>query len=278
MGLATQREIQRILKKKEGKPLKGLGQNFLINKLVIKQTIRAANLKKKDKILEIGPGIGVLTLELAKKVREVVTVEKDPKMVEALKDVLADHHVKNVKIISGDILRLPDTQYKILNTQYKVVANLPYYITAPVIRKFLEGGKPPSLMVLIIQKEVAQRICAKPPKMNLLALSVQFYSRPEIIGYVSKKSFWPKPKVDGAILRITPMYKNKKTNPGRFFKVARAGFSQPRKYLGNNLAKELKLNKTLDESQLISCVIGPNQRAETLSLEDWILLTKKFLV
>ena len=211
MGLATQREIQRILKKKEGKPLRGLGQNFLINKLVIKQTIRAANLKKKDKILEIGPGIGVLTLELAKKVREVVTVEKDPKMVEALKDVLTDHHVKNVKIISGDILRLPDTQYKILNTQYKVIANLPYYITAPVIRKFLEGGKPPSLMVLIIQKEVAQRICAKPPKMNLLALSVQFYSRPEIIGYVSKKSFWPKPKVDGAILRVTPMYKNKKT-------------------------------------------------------------------
>ena len=278
MGLATQREIQRIFKKKGEKPLKGLGQNFLINKLVIKQTIRAADLKKKDKILEIGPGIGVLTLELAKKVREVVTVEKDPKMVEALKDVLTDHHVKNVKIISGDILRLPDTQYKILNTQYKVVANLPYYITAPVIRKFLEGGKPPSLMVLIIQKEVAQRICAKPPKMNLLALSVQFYSRPEIIGYVSKKSFWPKPKVDGAILGVTPMYTNKETNPGRFFKVARAGFSQPRKYLGNNLAKELKLNKTRVEAQLISCGIGPNQRAETLSLEDWILLTKKFPV
>jgi len=272
MNLTSKTVIKNLLKKYQIRPSKRLGQNFLINKSVIKKVIKATELCSEDIILEIGPGIGTITQELAKEAKKVITVEKDPKMVEILKEALKGF--ENIEVIQGDILKYQIS--KIKDKKYKIVANLPFYITAPVIRKFLESENPPQEMILIIQKEVAQRICAKPPKMNLLAVSVQFYSRPKIISYVSKKSFWPVPKVDSAIIQIIPpssVYSSALFRE-QFFKIVKAGFSQPRKQLANNLTNGLKLNKERVNLWLLKNNIQPSQRAETLNVNDWINLTK----
>ncbi|MEK7503426.1 MAG: rRNA adenine dimethyltransferase family protein, partial [Patescibacteria group bacterium] len=165
--------------------------------------------------------------------------------------------------------------------KYKVVGNLPFYLTAPVIRMFLEMKEVrPLSLTLVVQKEVAQRICAQPPKMSILANSVQFYADAEIVSYISKNSFWPQPKVDAAIIKIIP-------NPqlagsflandeDLFFKIMKAGFSQPRKQLANNLSKGLKIDKIETGEWLTKNNIKPEQRAETLNLSDWINLTENF--
>jgi len=267
--------------------LKHLGQNFLIDKNVVRKIIKTAELKSTDIVLEIGPGPGVLTKEIAKYVKGVIAVEKDPRMIEILKENLKEF--KNIKIIQGDILKF-NFQFSIPNFQsisndsifknYKIVANLPFYITAPAIRKFLESENPPKTMVLIIQKEMAQRICAKPPKMNLLAVSVQFYAKPKIISYVPKKSFKPKPKVDAAIIKIAPQNKNRgRASADAFFRIVRAGFSHPRKQLVNNLLalnlpNGLKLNKKELSALLLKHGIKTSQRAETLTIDDWLKLSK----
>ena len=305
MSLVSVRDIKNLLKRYKVHPLKRMGQNFLIDEEIIKKVIESAQLSKNDIVLEIGPGIGNLTMELAKKAEKVIAIEKDSKMCEILKDLLEGRNVKNVEIVNEDILKL-DTKYKIQNTRYKVVGNLPFYLAAPVIRQFLEvvdvkhrasacGGEgkdedkvliAPKQMVLVVQKEVAQRICAKPPEMSILAVSVQFYAKPEIETFVPKKSFWPQPKVDGAIIKIIP--KKLSTRPGSvdlFFKIVKAGFSQPRKQLINNLSKEFlpagrqgNLNREKVKDWLSKNNVQPNQRAETLTVENWISLTKSFNV
>lgn len=277
MNLASKKAIQNLLKKYQVRPSKRLGQNFLIDKRVITKLIGAANLKPKNIILEIGPGIGNLTQKLAKKVKKVIAVEKDQKMVEILKETLKDY--ENVEIIKGDILKLDPRTYNLKPKIYKVVGNLPFYLTAPVIRKFLETVEvKPRQMTLVVQKEVGQRICARTPDMSILAVSVQFYAKPEIIGYISKKSFWPSPKVDSAILQIAPLISTdrKSINADLFFKIVKAGFSQPRKQLINNLSRGLKFNREEVKDWLLKNNIQPNQRAETLTIGDWISLTKNF--
>jgi 16S rRNA (adenine1518-N6/adenine1519-N6)-dimethyltransferase len=223
MDLTSKKTIQNLLKKYRTYPVKRLGQNFLIKKSIPKKIITSANLSSQDIVLEIGPGIATLTLELAKGAKKVIAVEKAKKMVEILKETLKDF--KNVQLVQEDILKvniqnlISKSKYKV--SQYKVVANLPYYLTSPVIRKFLELENPPKLMILVVQKEVGERICAQPPRMNLLAVSVQFYGVPEIVSYVSKESFYPKPKVDSAILRIAPLINadKKLINTDLFFKI-----------------------------------------------------------
>lgn len=276
MNLTSKSVIKNLFKKYKICPLKRLGQNFLIDKGVIKKVIKGAKLLPTDVVLEIGPGIGAITQELAKGAKKVIAVEKDPKMVEILKETLRDF--KNVEIINKDVLKIEPKTCHLKPKTYKIVANLPFYITAPVIRKFLENNNPPQEMILIVQKEVAQRICAKPPKMNLLAVSVQFYAKPKIISYISKKSFWPVPKVDSAIIQIIPPSSAYGSTLFReqFFKIVKAGFSQPRKQLVNNLAKTLKLNKEQVKFWLLKNNIQAIQRAETLNINDWINLTKTF--
>ena len=286
LDLTSKNRIKAIFNQYGAYPSKGLGQNFLINKSVLKKIIKSADLTKKEVILEIGPGIGNLTRELAHKAKRIIAVEKDPKLVRILKETLEDF--ENIEIIQGDILKIQDAKYpkaipsgcygagKIQDT-YKIVANLPFYIVAPVIRKFLESEFPPKEMVLVVQKEVGQRICAKPPKMNLLAVSVQFYAEPEIISYVSKKSFWPQPKVDSAILKIIP--RKSPTRPGLvnlFFRVVKAGFSQPRQMLINNLAKKLEIEKEKIKEILKENNISPSQRPETLTIKNWRNLARDF--
>ncbi len=252
------------------KPIKHFGQNFLINKRAISNVINGAKLLKTDIVLEIGPGKGALTKELVKRVKKVIAVEKDERLVKFLEQEFKNY--ENIKIIHGDILK--NHELGIKNHEYKIVANLPFYITAPVIRKFLEIENPPKEMTLIVQKEVAQRICAKPPRMSILAVSVQFYAEAKVLSYISKRSFKPVPKVDSAIIQITPKKKHD-INPDKFFKIVKAGFSQPRKQLINNLSKKLDIDKKELGSLLLSKRIKPTQRAETLSVENWLNLTKK---
>jgi len=248
-------------------PSKGLGQNFLNNKGVIKEVIGAAGISSNDFVLEIGPGTGALTQELVCKAGKVMAIEKDRRLINLLKELLAEF--QNIEIIEGDALRMDLPK----NREYKAVGNLPFYLTAPLIRKCLEAENQPQLMAFIVQKEVAQRICAKPPKMNLLAVSVQVYAQCKIISYISKNSFWPKPKVDAAIIKITP-FRTLVGGRDIFFKIAKAGFLHPRKQLINNLSTGLGAGKQEIKAWLATNQISPTRRAETLSIEDWLKLSK----
>ncbi len=253
------------------KPNKLLGQNFLIDKNIIKKIINAAQIEPEDIILEIGPGKGKLTRQLIKKAKKVIAVEKDPRLTNFLKQEFQNE--KKLKIIEADILKFLKSWAE---KKYKVVANIPYYLTSCLIRLLLESSNPPKKIILLIQKEVAQRICAKPPSMSLLAVSVQFYAQTEIIAYVKRQAFWPQPKVDSAIIKITPLAKKYSENfISNFFSLVKAGFSQPRKQLKNNLYQKLKINREKILASLAQIGINPEQRAETLSLEKWLILTDK---
>jgi 16S rRNA (adenine1518-N6/adenine1519-N6)-dimethyltransferase len=263
MNLLSKNNIRNLLKQYNIKPSKRLGQNFLIDKAIVKKIIKTADIKASDNIIEIGPGIGTITQELAK----AIVIEKDREMVKILKQTIKN----NIEIVQKDILK-----YEIKIKDYKVIGNIPFYLTAPLIRKLLESKNPPKEITLIIQKEVAQRICAKPPKMSILAVSVQLYAKPRIISYVSKKSFWPCPKVDSAIIKISDISSDIEVDKSLLFKIVKAGFSQPRKQIINNLSKKLKLNKEEIELWLLKNNIQPKQRAETLSIDDWIKLTNTY--
>lgn len=249
------------------KAIKHLGQNFLKDKRAITKLIKAANLTDKDVVLEIGPGTGILTKEIVQKVKKVIAVEKDIRMIKLLKEKFKE--LKNIEIVQKDILK-----FKPPTGKYKIIASLPFYIATPIIKKFLEEKNQPEQMTLIIQKEVAQRICAQPPKTNILAVSVQYYAQPKIISYISKRSFTPVPKVNSAIIQITPEKKYQRND--QFFKVVKAGFSHPRKQLINNLSKELNINKEKIKNILLKNNIQPTQRAETLSIQDWITLSSLY--
>jgi 16S rRNA (adenine1518-N6/adenine1519-N6)-dimethyltransferase len=273
MDSVSSKNPKSLLKQYQARPSKRFGQNFLADRGIVRKIVEAAEITGKDTVLEIGPGTGELTREIVKAAGKVIAVEKDPRMVQILKGSLRD--VVNLKIVQGDIRRLDIRECGIKEDDYKAVGNLPFYLTAPAIRRFLESEKPPSSMTLVVQKEVGQRICQKPPRMNLLSVSVQAYAEPKIIFYISKKSFWPQPEVDAALIKITP-----KDVPigdtGLFFKIVKAGFSQPRKQLGNNLSKKLGLGKNEAESWLKANGIEPSRRAETLSLQEWMKLAEGY--
>ncbi len=272
MQLASPRVVKEILASHSIKPSRGLGQNFLIDSNIVKKLTAAANIEPADTVLEIGPGIGTLTQELASRAKKVIAVEKDKNLVRVSEGLTVG--MKNIEVIHADILKLNLPRIPTLQHSYKVVANLPYYITAPTIRKFLETERQPRSLTLIVQKEVAQRICAKPPEMSILAVSVQVYAVPKIIAYIRKTSFWPQPKVDAAILQITPLAQPYPIDFPKFFTIIKAGFKQPRKQLVNNLSNELALPRSKVEKWLLANNIQPTRRAETLSIQNWINLTE----
>ena len=269
MNLYSIKTIKELLKVHEITLKKHLGQNFLLEKKISLKMLIAAQLSSKDTVLEIGPGLGTLTRELAQSVSKVIAVEKDPAMVKILKETTKD--LMNVEIIQADILKIDLPKYK-----YKAVANLPYYLTSPLVRMFLETQNKPELMVFMVQKEIAQRICAKPSGMSVLAVSVQFYAKVNIVSAVSKGSFWPRPKVDSAIIQIVPKKELPFLDSNLFFRIVKAGFKQPRKQLGNNLSMGLKLAKDKIEIWLVKNNLKTAHRAETLSIEDWVALAKSF--
>ncbi|UMX47907.1 MAG: 16S rRNA (adenine(1518)-N(6)/adenine(1519)-N(6))-dimethyltransferase RsmA [Candidatus Nealsonbacteria bacterium DGGOD1a] len=266
---------RKLEKKQTITPKKGLGQNFLTQIGVIEKLVKTAGIKQGETILEIGPGTGNLTAELAKRGDKIIAIEKDADMMAILEKRFLK--TPNVEISNGNALRFNEAE---ISSPYKIAANLPFYLTAPLIRKFLESANPPLSLTVIVQKEVAQRICAVPPKMNLLAVSTQFYAAAKIIDYISKGNFWPVPKVDCAILQVIPrthIYEGGGTGKKfteQFFKIVKAGFSHPRKQLANNLAKQLKLNKEKIAAWLAGGGIDSNRRAETLTVADWVKLTQ----
>ncbi|MBU1292426.1 ribosomal RNA small subunit methyltransferase A [Patescibacteria group bacterium] len=271
-------QIKKILKEHDLQLNKRLGQNFLIDNNILDKIIITANLSKQDTVLEIGSGLGTLTKELAQKAKKVITIEKDKKLTEILKQELKDY--ENVELIEADILRSDLCKGRTSKLKdYKVVSNLPYYITSPVIRMLLESDNPPQEMILMVQKEVAQRICAKPPKMNLLAVATQFYANPKIIFSVSKNSFWPRPKIDSAIIKIEVRHQQmsdlEKDSIKKFFQVVKAGFSSPRKQLANNFYTKLSIPREQIKEALAECGLPHQARAENLSVENWQKLIKE---
>ena len=266
---------------------KSLGQHFLIDEEVLKLITSAAELSPTDVIMEIGPGLGVLTKELARQGGWVVTVELDSKLAAILKQSLASFN--NITIINEDILQVdPATLLQEQKAKfppiigspfsYKVVANLPYYITSPVLRHFLETSLKPQIIVVMVQKEVAEAIVAKPGQMSILSISVQFYGEPAIISYVPAQCFYPAPEVDSAILKIK-LYSQppvEVTDRESFFELVRAGFSAPRKQIGNSLAQGFGLSKAEILSLLGKASIMSQRRAETLTLGEWAKLWQVF--
>ena len=263
----------------EIKAKKSLGQNFLKDDAVLQRIVQNAKLSKDDVVVEIGPGQGVLTELLAKKCKKVIAIELDDRLVEFLQKKFENQ--KNIEILHDDILKinLPKlvTDYELPTAGYKVVANLPYYITSPIIRLFLETQYPPKEMILMVQKEVAERICEKAGKMSILAVSVQYYAEPEYLFTVPKESFEPMPKVESAVIRITYNIEHETQNKEgtkKFFRIVRAGFSAKRKTLINNLSNGLKIDKKEIEEKLIVLGFSKNTRAQELGVEDWNKLDK----
>ena len=280
-------ETKRLLRRFGLRARKGLGQHFLTDEGALKAIIQAAELAPSDIVIEVGPGLGVLTRELAGKVAWLFTVELDSKLAAILQKNLAS--LRNVSVINRDILEidppsllretpagLPELAESALS--YKVVANLPYYITSPVLRHFLTARAKPRLMVVMVQKEVAEAITARPGRMSILSVSVQFYGQPEIVSFVPAGCFYPAPEVDSAILRITvpPEPAVEVTDEDSFFSLVRAGFSAARKQLANSLAQGLKLPKAEVLPLLQKAGIAPQRRAETLTLGEWAGLWRVF--
>ena len=253
-------------------PKKSLGQNFLVDPSGLEKVMQAAGLSPEDTVLEIGAGLGSLTVLLAQTVRRVIAVEIDRGLIAPLTDAVSEYD--NVQIVEGDILKIPPEELN-LGEAYLVVANIPYYISSAIIRRLLETQNRPTRIVLTVQQEVAVRICAKDGKFSLLALSVQVFGVPRIQARIAAGCFYPAPDVDSAVLSITlypqPLITTEELDA--FFMLARAGFSQKRKTLRNTLTAGLGLPAVQAESLLTAAGIDPRRRAETLSIAEWGRLT-----
>ena len=273
------------------RPTRGMGQNFLIDPLALSAIVGAAELNSSDTVVEVGPGLGVLTWELLQQAGQVISVELDKRLVARLHDEFKA--ASNLTLIESDVLRISPA--KILDgggwtadgeaalpptalhpPSYKLVANLPYAITAPVLRHFLEGVPAPEVMVVLLQWEVAERIVAGPGDLSVLAHSVQIYAQPEIVARVGAASFEPAPAVDSAVLRM-----RRRAAPAvavdsidRLFRLIKAGFSQPRKKIANSLPGGLAaMGAPTTREQALAALtaagVGHDRRAETISLDEW---------
>jgi len=258
------------------KPQKALGQSFLVDSRVLQNILAAAKIAPDDTVLEIGAGLGTLTQALAERVRRLVAVEVDKRLIAFLRQRLAAF--PNTEIVQGDILALNIAQLfreePSQDAPFKVVANIPYYITSAVLRYLLEMSIRPQLIVLMVQREVAQRIAAKEGQMSLLAVSVQFYGRPSVVASVSAQAFYPVPNVDSAIVRIVPheQLPLDGDDVAAFFRIVRAGFAQRRKQLRNSLAHGLALPMDGITQALAAAGIQEQRRAQTLSVSEWVRL------
>jgi len=276
MPLNADASPRRLLQYYGIKPDKRLGQHFLADAGPVRAAVEAAELGPADTVLEVGPGLGILTHALTERAGRVIAVELDARMRKVLADQLG--HRENLTVVDADILAVdpaalvgaPEGVRGRL-AGYKVVANLPYQITSAVLRHLLEARVRPERLVVMLQKEVAERIMARPGDMSILAVAVQLYARPSLVCLVSPEAFLPPPKVDSAILRLDvyPDLALPLADLDRFFRVVRAGFGQKRKQLRNSLGAGLGLSAQEAAEHLVASGIDPQRRAETLSLEEW---------
>lgn len=265
-----------LLKEHNLHPKKELGQNFLVDSNILTRMVALAEITENSTVLEIGAGLGSLTFFLAQAASQVTAVEVDQDLLPITKQVLAGF--SNVTLIAEDILAI-DLSTLHLPDGYTVVANIPYYITSAIIRKLLTASEKPTRMVLTVQEEVAERICAQAGKMSLLALSVQVFGTPEILMKIPAGAFYPAPTVDSVVLRINlfPEPAIPQENLDAFFKLIKAGFSQKRKMLRNTLSAGLHIPHDQVEILLEQAGVDPQRRAQTLSIEEWSKVIHSFL-
>jgi len=267
MGLADVQTIKDLAKKYRLHPSALLGQHFLVDEKILKKMVELANIKPSDTVVEIGPGFGTLTAELIKRAKKVIAVEKDKTLGRYLEERFKSSF--NFTLEHGDILK-----FKPPEKPYRIIANIPYQITGKIIRKFVdEETHKPADMLIMVQKEVGDRVCAQPGKMNLLAIWTQLYGQPAVVLPVARQSFWPVPKVDSALLSIAglqaaPLYPIRDFL--KFWRILRVGFSSPRKQLHNNLAAGLHLTSAASGAAILSAGLSANVRAQELSIEDWL--------
>jgi len=307
MDLTDKSQLMKYLKEKGIWANKGLSQNFLVDRGSLDKIVEAAEIKPDDLIVEIGPGVGTLTQELINKPNHVVSIELDPKLAALLQENYSSF--KNFELICADVLRTNIGEI-VGSKKYKVVANIPYAITSKIIKLFLTEKNKPESLVMLVQKEVAERICAKPGDMSILAISVQLYGQPEIVDIVPKESFFPSPKVDSAILRIViarsgsnepacrPFDSEAKAPPLRleeqagqsidrhaalamtdheektFFRCVNVGFSSRRKKLLNNLSSGYHLDRKKVSDIMKKVRINEGARAQELTVLQWLELSK----
>lgn len=278
----TLAELKSLCVKYHLNPSKQYGQNYLISDAPIKKMIVAAELSPDDTVMEIGPGFGILTFGLAPLVKKVIAFEIEKKLLSFWE--AKQKEFPNIEIVWGNAIdRIGNYELGIM--KYKVIANLPYQITSRLLRTLLEMENKPERIIIMAQKEVAERICAKPGDMSMLAVAVQYYGEPKIIAKVSRGNFWPSPRVDSAVLRIqtykhsniqTLKHKNIKTFADKlFFHIVRAGFANKRKQLWHNLASRLSLEKETVKNVLKEAVGNEKIRAEDLGVDDWLKIVDK---
>jgi len=263
MDLTNKGDLIKFLQQNDLWAKKRFGQNFLINKSVLGKIIETGEITDKDHIVEVGPGLGTLTLELEKYAEKVTTIEADRNLIPIIKK-----YVKKAEIINQDALKFTPPASK-----YKVIANIPYNITSPLLTHFLTAAKRPEKIVFLVQKEVADKICAKEGDMNVLAINVQVFGQPHIVAKVSPGSFYSAPKVDSAILEIDVFKEPLIEDYESFIKIVKAGFSQKRKKLINSISSTLKIS-TRDLEPLLAEY--KDKRAQDLLIKDWGMLCKRF--
>ena len=263
----------RILKQHGLHAVKSLGQNFLDDPAALQAVAHAAGIQPEDTVLEVGPGLGSLTRYLSVLAREVVAVELDKKLIPVLKGLLKGY--RNVRLVEGDILQLSPAPLG-LQHGYVVAANIPYNITSALLRHLLSSETKPRRIVLTVQQEVAERICAAPPRMSLLSLSVQVYGESSIVAEIPAEAFYPVPNVDSAVVRIeiAPEPAVETGLLPTFFELIKAGFSQKRKQLRNALAAGLRMKPQEASRMLLDAGIDPQRRAETLTISEWDKLAR----
>ena len=273
MSAATRLDAAAILREHGIRPRHRLGQNFLDDPAALQRIVEAAGVQETDAVLEIGCGLGSLTRYLAQASHSVVAVELDARLAAIAQQSMASY--KNVKIVRADFLEIAPGDLG-LPSGYVVAANIPYYITASILRHILESEPRPSRIVLTVQKEVARRVCATPPDMSLLAVSIQVFGSAQVVAQLPAESFYPRPKVDSAVVRVDchdrPIVRASLLPV--FFRLVRAGFRQSRKMLRNSLAAGLRLSASDTQSLLVQGGIDPRRRAETLAIEEWAKLSE----
>ncbi len=266
-------QLRAILAELGIRPRKALGQHFLHNRSVVQRIVATAALAPDTVVVEIGPGLGILTEELARQAGQVIAIELDRQLAAHLAERFQD---TTVQVLHDDALRV-DFATITQRQPYVVVANLPYNVATPILERLLTAEHPPERLVVMVQREVAERMVATPPKMSFLSVLVQFFARPRIAFRVGPGAFTPPPKVESAVVtlerREPPLPRGEWA---RFFRLVQAGFAQRRKQLVNALASELALDKERVRALLIAAGIAPNRRAETLTLDEWLRLYEAF--
>jgi 16S rRNA (adenine1518-N6/adenine1519-N6)-dimethyltransferase len=277
--LSLEASTRELLRRHGLRARKGLGQNFLVDAEVLGQIAPAADVAAGDSVIEVGPGFGALTRELLAAGASVAAVELDDNLARILREEIND---SRLSVINSSALKITPEAILAesgLEPPYKVVANIPYYITGPLLRNFLEAVCPPQLMVLMVQYEVAQLLAAPPGKMSLLSVSAQFYADVSLAFKVPAAAFMPPPKVDSAVVRLDVRAEPRlpREECDAFFKFVKAGFSNPRKQFANSLSRGLVLPKDETETLLNQASIDPMRRAGTLSIDEWLTLYRKSL-